>query len=304
MKFKFFVCALFLLNWTVTSAQSFKWNGNLDRVSVNGFYKIALTPEIISKTANKDLSDIRIFEKQKEIAYLLRQLPDNIYLLDTSALKLEHYTNIPAPSVTTTEDKENKRTIVSITFKVPYQIDKLKLNLEGFQYYRRTTWISEKNPLVNQKRRHYSEDKLTNIIISSEKQPTIDLYGENRYKQLFLIIENEDSSPLLIKNIEAYQKNMELIAYLEKDKQYVIKTGQLNMEAPKYDLSYFKDSISNTIPSVAVLNFEKNTNEALDKESGLVKKSWMWGAIVLLIVFLGYLSYYMVREMQSKKQGN
>ncbi|WP_316815263.1 hypothetical protein [Pedobacter nyackensis] len=304
MKFKFFVYALILLNWTVASAQSFKWSGSLDQVSANGFYKIALTPEIVSKTANKDLSDIRIFEKQKEIAYLLRQLPDSIYLQDTTALKLLDYTSVPVSSVTTAEDKENKRTIVSITFKAHYQIDKLKLNLEGFQYYRRTAWISEKNPQIKQKRRNYSEDKLTNIIISSEKHPVIDLYGENRYKQLFLVIENEDSSPLLIKNIEAYQKNMELITYLEKDKQYVIKTGQQNLELPRYDLSYFKDSISKTIPAVTVLNFKKNTNESLDKGPNFIKKSWMWGVIVLLIVFIGYLSYYMVREMQSKKQAN
>lgn len=304
MKFKFFVGALLLLNWSGSQAQSFKWSGNLDQVSASGFYKIVLSPEIVSKTAKEDFSDIRIFEKKKEIAYLLRQLPDSIYLKDTTLLKPQHYISLPAPSVVSKEDKANKRTIITITFNAPYQIDKLRLNLEGFRYYRRTAWITKKNPLLNDKRRLYYEDRISNVIISSEKRPAIDLYGENRYKQLFLVIENEDSSPLLIKNIEAYQKNMELITYLEKDKQYVIKTGQINITSPRYDLSYFKDSISNHIPSITVLNFKNNNNEAPNRESNLVKKSWMWAAIGLLITLLGYLSYYMVKEMQSKKQGN
>lgn len=302
MKFRAFICVLLFINWNTTSAQSFKWKADLEQVASNGFYKIPLTPAILSKTANIDLADIRIYEKQKEIAYLLRQFPDSLYLKDTTSLKFQHYSPIPSPSLNIKEDKINKRTIVSITFKEEYQVDKLILNLDGFRYYRRTAWLSELNPLVKNKKNQYSENELINIIISSKKRPVIDLYGKNRHKQLFLIIENEDSSPLLIKNTEAYQKNIELITYLEKDKQYEIKTGLINIGVPRYDLSYFSDSIGNKIPSVNVLKFRMVEKAPLKKDSIFIKKDWMWAAIGLLIVFLGYLSYAMVKDMQRRKQ--
>jgi hypothetical protein len=301
MRFKAFIFLLFSICWTSAGAQSFKWQAELGSVSTNGFYKIALTPQIISKTENIDLADIRIFEKDKEIAYLIRKTADSIYIKDTTGLQLQHYTLIPAPSVSVKEDKANQRCIVHINFNASYQIDKMILNLEGFRFYRRTAWLTETNPLIRDKKNRYSEDRLTSFIISSGKQPVIDLSGQNRYKQLFLIIENEESEALLIKNIKAYQKNMELITYLEKDKPYVIKTGQLNMQLPRYDLRYFSDSISNSIPFINVLDFKMSKDEPTIKDSVSIKKSWMWIAIGLLILFLGYLSYFMVKDMQRNK---
>ena len=301
MKFKAFIFLLLCIGWANAGAQSFKWQAELGNVSANGFHKIALTPQIISKTESTDLADIRIFEKDKEIAYLIRKIADSIYIKDTTGLQLQNYTPIPAPSVSVKEDKANQRSIVLIRFNAGYQIDKLLLNPGGFQYYRRTAWLTETNPLIRNKKSNYSEDRLANFIISSGKLPVIDLCGQNRYKQLFLVIENEESEPLLIKNIKAYQKNMELIAYLEKDKPYVIKAGQLNMQLPRYDLRYFSDSISNPIPFINVLNFKINKEEAVVKDSASSKKSWMWIAIGLLILFLSYLSYYVIKDMQRNK---
>jgi hypothetical protein len=105
----------------------------------------------------------------------------------------------------------------------------------------------------------------------------------------------------LIKNIKAYQKNIELITYLEKDKRFVIKAGQQNLLLPRYDLSYFNDSISNTVPFISVSGLKKNPDQEQIRDSAPIKKSWMWTAIGLLILFLGYLSYYMVKDMQRKK---
>ncbi|MEQ7801133.1 hypothetical protein ABDJ41_15125 [Pedobacter sp. ASV1-7] len=304
MKFKFFSFLLFFINFFNAGAQDFRWQADLEKVKTNGFYKIVVTPQITSKTENTNLSDIRIFEKDKEIAYLIRKTPDSIYIKDSTALKLQNYTLVPAPYIIVKEDKANKRTIIQINFKENYQIDKLVLTLHGFKYYRRTAWITGINPLKRDKKSRYSENRLENFIISSEKQPIIELYGENRYKQLFIIIDNEDSQPLSVKNIKAYQKSIELITYLENNKHYIIKTGQVNISFPRYDLSYFNDSISNSIPFINVLNFKNNIEESPKKGSILITKTWMWLTIAVLIIFLGYLSYYMIKDMQRKKQNH
>lgn len=304
MKFKLLSLVLFfiVINYLNADAQTFKWQASLEKIPSNGFYKLLLAPQIISTTENTSLSDIRIFEKDKEIAYLIKKIPDSIYKKDSTALGLQNYTIIPAPVIKVNEDKANQRTIVEITFNAAYQIDKLILSLEGFRYYRRAAWITEQNPMIREKKNRYHEERLENFSISSEKPPIVKFYNENRYKRLFLVIENEDNEPLTVKNIKAYQKNIELITYLEKDKQYIMKTGQLNMQLPRYDLGYFKDSISSSIPLIKITALKKYGQKEPIKESKLIKKSVMWGALGILILFLGYLSYYMVKDMQRKKQ--
>lgn len=301
MKFKLFIFLLCFVGWTNVGAQTFKWQSELEKVQTNGFYKVALTPQMVATTENTALADLRIFEKNKEIAYLIRRTPDSVYRKDTTALRLQNYTAVPSASITVKEDKANQRTIVSITFNENYQIDKLVLKLEGFRYYKRMAWLTETDPLIKNKKNRYSEYPIEEFSISSEKPAIIDLYSENRYKKLFLIINNEDNSPLSVKNIIAYQKNIELIAYLEKNKQYIMKTGQLNVQTPKYDLSYFSDSISNTVPFIKAADFKIHNDKVLRKEATFIKKGWMWAALGSLILFLGYLSYYMVRDMQRKK---
>lgn len=304
MKIKLFTFLIFCTSWFSASAQDFKWQADLEKINTSSFYKIALSPQIISKTENNNLSDIRIFENNKEIAYLIRKTADSIYKKDTTALQLQHYTAVPAPSITVREDKANQRTIIQITFKERYQIDKLILNVDGFKYYRRTAWLTEVNPLIKNKKNRYSEQRIDNFMISSEKKAIVILYDENRYKQLFLVIDNEDSEPLSIKNIITYQKNIELVAYLEKNKEYIIKTGQTNTSLPRYDLSYFSDSISNNVPFIKVLNFKTSKNEPQIKSATLITKTWMWLAITVLILFLSYLSYYMVKDMQRKNKNH
>lgn len=302
IRFKLYILLVLGMAGKVACAQSFKWQANLEKVRTNGFYNLALSPQILSKTANPDLADIRIFEKDKEIAYLIREIADSVYAKDTSGLKLQHYDAVPAPSVVVKEDKQNKRTIVQIDFKASYQIDKLILSLEGFRYYRRNAWLTNLNPINRNKKNRFDEEQLVNFSISSGKEPVIDLPGKNRYKQLFIIIENEDSAPLFIKNIRAFQKNIGLIAYLEKNKQYVMKMGQPELLLPRYDLSYFEDSIGSALPFIKVYNLKANPDHDKSKATTPVKKSWMWVALGVLILFLGYLSYFMVRDMQSKKQ--
>ncbi|WP_316809841.1 hypothetical protein [Pedobacter heparinus] len=279
--------------------QSFKWHAVLEEVPVSGFYNIALTPELVSKTDDPGLADIRIFEKNKEIAWLLRKGTDSTDTAGT--LNLKHYSSVPVASVKTQEIKTSKQSMVTVLLHKAYQVDKLKLTVEGFRFYRREAWLAEPNPDFKHKKNRDPYHRLFSFIILSGKPTIIDLPGESRYKQLQLIIANEDNAALTIKKVEAYQKNMHLTAYLEKDKRYTIKTGQANMNPPRYDLDYFNDSIGKGLSFVKVGNFSRNNTEVKQGKSFFVSKSWIWSALAVLIVFIGYLSYRMVNDMQRKK---
>lgn len=284
-----------------SKGQSFKWYAVLDEVPASGFYNIALTPELLSKTEDAGLADIRIFEKKKEIAWLLRKGTDST---DTAgSLNLSHYSSIPLAALKTQETKDSKQSVVTLQLNKAYQIDKLKLTVEGFRFYRREAWLAVPNPEFKRNRNKDPYKRVFSFILSSGKAAIIDIPGEKRYKQLYLIIENEDNAALTVKKVDVYQQNMHLTAYLEKGKRYTIKTGQANMDLPRYDLDYFNDSIGKGLSFVKTGNFNRSNTEIEQGKSFFISKSWIWAALMVLIVFIGYLSYRMISDMQRRKAG-
>ncbi len=80
---KFLLFVIFLLILKIAYNQSFSWQADLPTISVNGYYNIALSPEITAKL-NKDFADIRIFDEAgNEIPYIFHREPiptyENIY---------------------------------------------------------------------------------------------------------------------------------------------------------------------------------------------------------------------------------
>lgn len=299
MNFKVYIFIALVFCGLAGKAQSFKWQAKLEKVPASGFYNIALTPELVSKTEDPGLADIRIFEKNKEIAWLLRKGTDSTDTCGT--LNLKHYSSLAPAALKAKEDKASKQSVIAIHFDKNYQVDKLRLTVEGFRFYRREAWIAEPNPGFNKKRNRDPYNRIMNFVILSGKPTIIDLPGENRYEQLYLIIENEDNAALTVKKVEAFQQNMHLTAYLEKDKTYTLKTGQLNLSFPRYDLDYFNDSIGKQLPLIKVGNFSSSKAEVKPGKAFFTSKTWIWTALTILIVFIGYLSFKMIIDMQRKK---
>lgn len=285
------IVILLLFKAAVSNAQSFNWQAELERVPKSGFYNILLSPELVAKTKSLELNDIRIYQGKSETPYLFRKKTDT---LDN--------TPVPAPIVKAREEPGKKQTVISITFDAGYQIDKLELEVQGFKFYRRNAYLASVNPDYNSRRR-YSEPyiRLTEFVITSGKPTIVFLPGDSRYQTLCIVIENEDNPALIINGIKAYQSNMYLTTYLEKEKTYVMKLGQANLESPRYDLSYFSDSISRTGPSIKVLNFQRTLPETVVKLSIFSTKIWIWSALILLIVLVAYLSFRMIKDIQQRK---
>jgi hypothetical protein len=70
-KFKIFIILFSIFACCNIEAQEFKWLSNLPVVHYEGYYKVQLVPEIVSKL-NSNLSDIRIFDdEENEIPYIV-----------------------------------------------------------------------------------------------------------------------------------------------------------------------------------------------------------------------------------------
>ncbi|MGK4569149.1 hypothetical protein [Flavobacterium sp. 3HN19-14] len=103
-------------------------------------------------------------------------------------------------------------------------------------------------------------------------------------------IENGDDAQLQINGTEYLQIPIVIAADLKSNENYTIRTGNPNLSAPQYDLSYFRDSIPKNLPEVAISDIQTQSPE---QQQASPKPFWqsqwfLWacigiGGIVLLL---------------------
>jgi hypothetical protein len=140
-----------------------------------------------------------------------------------------------------------------------------------------------------------------NIVLTSTHSPTI-MLGNEKYKMLVLIINNNDNQPLPINSVDAYQLNRYAIAWLKKGMIYSLKIGDDNMTIPNYDLAYFKDKMPALPMILRIEQINPIKNIEPQKESpGFFKNSQLiWTVIILVSALLIYMSVRMINEKSNR----
>lgn len=199
--------------------------------------------------------------------------------------------------VTRFDSVETKQTYIKVNFNETPYFDKLVISAPKPTYYYRNAKICTKR--IDKKGRiHY--DVLDYITLNSNSDFT-SYFSDFEEKEFYITIENEDNPPLGNITIEAYQLNRYLITHLEAKKDYkLIFNNERIKTKPNYDISHFKSSIDDNIPMLG-------TNDILPilyKEKNKVSSSkiWMWLAIGIVALLLGYISYKMIAEMEIKQK--
>jgi hypothetical protein len=115
----------------------------------------------------------------------------------------------------------------------------------------------------------------------------------------YLLLENNDNPPVQVEAISTEQENKEIIAYLEKGKNYQLMFDDLNGVAATYDLRQFQSLIPKSI-------WRLNTGEikAICSNSAIsqTKKNinwWIWPTILVVIILLSYLTWRLTRDMKK-----
>ena len=200
------------------------------------------------------------------------------------------YLDIPDPVIFQT-DSSNKISYVHIEFNDNYLVNKLKLDIRGPKFFRRRMSIAEEK----------SRKVVTtgDYTISSDIDPGYTI--NSKAKKLLLEIENQDSPPLRIQSAKAYQLNKYLLTYLEPDIKYKLAFGDLTVEAPRYDLQFFKDSIHNTAAEINIgpiikINYEKSATKESSSKNMLV----LWIIIIAVLALLLILTLRITKEVSSK----
>jgi hypothetical protein len=196
---------------------------------------------------------------------------------------------IPVPQASLISKQRADTSLFTMSFKEPYRIDRLHLQITGTKYYRRKLLVYA----VGGKEKEWLKD----TIISSAGNG--DIYVSAKVSKLLLIVLNEDNQPLAVQSAQAYQLKQLLVAYLDKQHQYQIWFGNKNANAPQYDLQFFTDSIIGELPvisheAIVPVHYAKQTQQ----KGGLpVWLIWVAGGLALLILLM--LTLKMTKEISK-----
>lgn len=267
-------------------AQQFTWQAALPAIEETGFYNIILNPAFVAKSDNKALTDVRVFDGETAVSYILQH--DSQYVA------------LPAPVITTRNDASSRRTIIQLQFKEEYLIQQIKLTVATPAYYRRYLFITKDTGDIAS----YEE-----FAIASNQPAPLRMLKPIKAKQCYIIIRNEDNPALQFKAITALQQHIYLTAWLEKGKSYLLKTGVADLPAPVYDLPYFANKLPGKIPTLEAGNITpipaviKSTPSRTAETNSTVFKSkgWIWAGIGSIIVLISLLTIRLLRDMRERK---
>ncbi|MGC4035250.1 MAG: hypothetical protein QM764_04755 [Chitinophagaceae bacterium] len=182
-----------------------------------------------------------------------------------------------------------------------FHIDKLIIHVASPHFFdrRATLFIGNQNITF-----HAAQNKQAaeNIILSSA--------GECRYNIkvmndsiLYLLIENRDNPPLKIDSVVTEQTSRELVAYLEKRKQYKILFNDPDAKIPDYDLQKFQNSIPDSLPnlSMGIITTVEPAPGLLQKHEKNFWQQWMWPVIILVLIILLYFTFSLIRDVRKAK---
>jgi hypothetical protein len=196
-----------------------------------------------------------------------------------------------------------KQTFVHVHIPYPTVIDKLVVEVASPAYYLRQVEVKvAKVTRDKRKRERVTYQTVASGTLHSAGNTAV-FPNQLQAQDFYLLIHNADNVPLQISAVKAYQLNTYMVASLQKGETYQLRFGQADLTAPVYDLAYFKEELPagihviqpGTVTTIAGQQAVPNTSTAWFSNKLLI-----WGAIGLVILLLGYMSFQMIKEMKPR----
>jgi hypothetical protein len=234
-----------------------------------------------------------------------KSLPIRIIAVGNFNLKTQLTTLLPVAfkQKTITELKSEKKTQIHVVFENTNFLDQIHFDIPNPKMYKRYATIYK---IVSEKIKHKFEDRKIGLIsfeLNSNSPNTFNLATLHE-KEFYIEIENDDNQPLEIKNIQFSQIPVLVIADLKVNENYTIKTGNPNLMAPVYDISSFKNSISNNLPIAEILDVQtEKTNTEVTTRKAFWQESWfMWVCICVAAIAILYFTSSLIKDMKKSEE--
>ncbi|HXA02429.1 MAG TPA: hypothetical protein VNW99_10605, partial [Cytophagaceae bacterium] len=219
--------------------------------------------------------------------------PLNVLAAGYYQQQMEHesYIDLPSPKIVQRDSAKQQKSYLDISFDKPYYMNKILFVADSKNDYYRNADIFYKVP--------------GSKVFSFFNTKTLSSRTENSLeadklfaKDFQLVIYNEDDAPLKISGMKASEKKSYIIANLTAGEIYTIKFSSPSLLVPNYDLRHFQDKIPAVLPELAageVKDIEAK-KEKVAENLPFFRSTWfVWGAIILVVLLLGFMSVKMVR---------
>lgn len=194
-----------------------------------------------------------------------------------------------------------KKTRITFKFENSQIINQISFTIKNASLYRRTAKIIVNRTEVYKKRKRNYEENLESFELISGSTNTFSI-ASLREKEFYIDIENQDNQPLSISEVNLFQNPIYLVADLNSGESYTLKTGNLTLSEPHYDLSSFQNSISKALPEAKISNTTrlKKAQKLDTKNTAIWSQPWfMWVCISIAGIIIFYFSLSLIKDMKK-----
>ena len=207
---------------------------------------------------------------------------------------------IPVKSETR-ELSSQKETQIHVIFNTPQVINQISFEISRPTYYKRQAIIYKKVSSKTKRKIQIIDEEIVSFELNSNTKNTFEI-PEIFEKEFFIKIENQDNLPLLISAVTYSQKPVSIIADLNANEKYTIKTGNKNLAEPVYDLSDFKNNIKGSLPKTEIFNIKQSvTSKNQTENKSFWQQGWfMWACILLGGLTILYFTASLIKDLKEK----
>lgn len=229
-------------------------------------------------------------------------LPINLLSIGTATTEITKSAleEITVKSTKISELSTTKQTAIHIEFEHPEIINKLHFNIASPELFNRKARVYVLNEREVNHKIETVQKEITRFVIHSEKDnhfsiPTF--FG----KELYIEIENQDNPKLSISSLNFYQTTWYAVANLKQDINYTASAGDVKLKAPKYDISYFRKNMSESLPKLNIVDVKLIKDKVKEKPNlSLWQKPWfMWLCIGFAAVIIAYFSTNLINDLKK-----
>jgi hypothetical protein len=208
------------------------------------------------------------------------------------------------PEVTSfTTDKEKKLSVAKFKFSNATSIDRVNFRFKAPNYYKRQARIiADRVRLVNHKEQRY-KDVLLEFELNSNTNNSFELHGF-RETEFEIEISNEDNPPLEPESFDFLQLQTYLVADFKAGEKYTLMAGNKRLTTPSYDIEYFRNKISQFVPTLEVSDLkvipQTEPIKIIPPERKMWQEPWfMWLCIALASFMLFLFSVRILKDMKK-----
>lgn len=202
------------------------------------------------------------------------------------------------------EELPNKTSLIKVFSAQKKWVQHIAFSIKNPMFYARQVHVFTKE-LVQGKRRKkvWQETEVGYFELRAHSNQS---FAINHYlaDTLYISIDNQDNMPLPVAEILFFQREINLFAYFEANKPYLLKCGNAALSKPQYDLGSFAKLIQDSVARSLSYFLVSNTTEAqiaIVEVPFYEQEIFLWMCLLLGAITLFFFSWKLLQEKKNNE---